>query len=102
MLDGELLQEATYRELLTSQVVAGKPTYYGLGFQVSRDARGRTYYGHIGNGVGGYSNFYVYPETNTVLAILINCTDPKVQPELDAIIENLWEDLDVSPETPLS
>ena len=85
-LDGAILSEETRCQFLTSQTVKGKPTYYGLGWQVSEDAKGRSFYGHIGNGVGGYSNLFVYPETGMVFAILVNCTDPKIQEGLDEVI----------------
>ena len=85
-LDGKLLSAAMRSQFLTSQRVLDKPTYYGLGWQVSEDAQGRKFYGHVGNGVGGYSNLFVYPEQQMVFSILINCTDPKIQQEVDAII----------------
>jgi serine beta-lactamase-like protein LACTB len=80
-------------QFLTSQEVNGKPTYYGLGWQVSEDAKGRKFYGHIGNGVGGYSNFFVYPKEQLVFSILINCTDPKVQEELDKVIDCFFNEV---------
>ncbi|MGB5553621.1 MAG: serine hydrolase domain-containing protein [Flavobacteriaceae bacterium] len=88
-LEGKMLKDATRNQFLTSQVINEKNTYYGLGWQVSQDQKGRPFYGHIGNGVGGYSNFFVYPEEQMVFAILINCTDPKVQGELDEVIDIL-------------
>lgn len=71
--------------------IKGELTYYGLGWQVSEDNAGRSYYGHVGNGVGGYANFYVYPKEDMVFSILINCTDPKVQPILDEAIALILE-----------
>ena len=88
-LDGKVLNEEILSPFLTSEMVNGNKTYYGLGWQVSEDKRGRPFYGHIGNGVGGYSNFFVYPEQEMVFAILINCTNPNVQEELDNIIDTL-------------
>lgn len=85
-LDGKILSEKVLSSFLTSQMVNGNKTYYGLGWQVSEDKKGRSYYGHVGNGVGGYSNFFVYPEQQMVFSILLNCTDPKVQEELDEAI----------------
>ncbi len=85
-LNGEILNESVLAPFLTAQIIAGKSTYYGLGWQVSEDVSGRKYYGHIGNGVGGYSNFFVYPEERLVCSILVNCTDPKVQDSLDAAV----------------
>lgn len=88
-LDGKILNEESLLPFLTSEVVKGNKTYYGLGWQVSEDKKGRPFYGHVGNGVGGYSNFFVYPEEQLVFAILINCTNPNVQEELDEVVDAL-------------
>ncbi len=90
-LENEMVNESLRSQFLTSLEIGGSKTYYGLGWQVSEDHKGRPYYGHIGNGVGGYSNFFVYPRQQLVVVILINCTDPKVQPVLDEIVDNLVE-----------
>ncbi len=86
ILEQQLLTHETYNQLLSSQHVNGKPTYYGLGFQVSQDVRGRAFVGHVGNSIGAYTNFFVYPEEQLVATILINCTDPKIQQQLDEVI----------------
>ncbi len=85
ILDNNVIEPKILKAVLTSQNVSGNPTYYGLGFQVSQDANGKNFVGHVGNSVGAYSNFYVYPNKKIVVSILINCTDPKVQKELDLI-----------------
>jgi len=87
----KLLKKETYAQLLTSQIIDGKPTYYGLGFQVSQDTNGRAFAGHVGSSVGAYTNLFVYPEVEKVVSILINCTDPKVQKELDLAIEAIFD-----------
>lgn len=92
-LEGRLLNDELRTEFLTSQKINGQPTHYGLGWQVSEDSKGRKFYGHIGNGIGGYSNFFVYPEEQLVFSILINCTDPKVQEVLDAVVDELASSL---------
>ncbi|WP_343487627.1 serine hydrolase domain-containing protein [Allomuricauda sp. d1] len=89
ILKKELLNLNTYQELLTAQKVNGKSIYYGLGFQVSQDANGRHFLGHVGNSVGAYTNFFVYPEQKTVVSILINSSDPKVQNILDGAINEI-------------
>ena len=91
ILERKLLKSETYEQLLTSQIIDGKPIYYGLGFQVSQDSKGRPFVGHVGNSVGAYTNLFVYPGPEKVVAILINCTDPKVQPILDEAIDALFE-----------
>ncbi len=88
-LEGRVLNEEILSPFLTSETVNDKKTYYGLGWQVSEDKKGRPYYGHIGNGVGGYSNFFVYPEQQMVFSILTNCTNPNVQNELDEVVDAL-------------
>ena len=88
-LEGKVLNEEILSPFLTSEMVNGNKTYYGLGWQVSEDKMGRPFYGHIGNGVGGYSNFFVYPEQQMVFSILINCTNPNVQNELDEVVDAL-------------
>ena len=85
-LENSLVSSEVMREFLTPQMVKGSSTYYGLGLQVSIDKTGRPFIGHVGNGVGGYSNFFVYPEDEVVISLLINCTDPKVQPLLDETV----------------
>ncbi len=89
ILQGQLLAPETYTQLLTSQQVHGKPTYYGLGFQTSQDNQGRSFVGHVGNSVGAYTNFLVYPEQQIVVSILINCTGPKVQMDLDEVLNGI-------------
>ena len=88
-LDGKVINDDVLFPFLTSEIINGNKTYYGLGWQVSEDKKGRSYFGHIGNGVGGYSNFFVYPEQQLVFAILINCTNPNVQQDLDEVVDTL-------------
>ncbi|AWX45252.1 Protein flp [Flagellimonas maritima] len=83
ILDKELVAPEILKEILTSQTVNGSLTYYGLGFQVSQDDQGRNYVGHVGNSVGAYSNFFVYPKEQVVISVLINCTNPQIQNDLN-------------------
>jgi CubicO group peptidase (beta-lactamase class C family) len=85
-LDSKLWQDTVQSQFLTSGIVKGTPTYYGLGWQVTQDRLGRRYYGHVGNGVGGYAVFYVYPEQDMVFSILMNCTNPGVLDTLEDVI----------------
>jgi len=87
IVDHEFLSESSNENFITSSIIKNIPTYYGLGWQVSKDAYGRSYYGHVGSGIGGYANFFVYPKEQLVFSILINCTDPKVQETLDKAID---------------
>lgn len=88
-LDKKILNDEILNQFLTSEIINDEPTYYGLGWQVSQDKAGRNYYGHIGNGVGGYANFFIYPKEQIVVAILINCTNPDIQDSLDEVIGTL-------------
>ena len=88
-LNHEILEPEIISQFLRSESINDKKTYYGLGWQVSEDKTGRPFYGHIGNGVGGYSNLFIYPEQKMVFAIITNCTNPKIQGELDEIVNEL-------------
>ncbi len=88
-LDEKVLKKEILFQFLTSETIKRKPTYYGLGWQVSEDKKGRPFYGHVGNGVGGYSNFFVYPNEQMVFSILTNCTNPGIQNELDEVVDAL-------------
>ena len=95
-LQGELIPRDLYSEFLAPQRVGGTSTYYGLGWEVSRDARGRAFYGHTGNAIGAYTNFKVFPDQDFAIVILINASTPGVQPNLDAIVEALHQSLPVA------
>lgn len=86
IINKELLRPETYQELLKAQTINKKSTYYGLGFQVSEDVHERPFVGHVGSSIGAYTNFYVYPEEEVVISILINCTDPKVQDYINEVL----------------
>ena len=88
-LEQEFLEPHISMEFLSPSIIDGKSTYYGLGWEVSTNRQGIPYFGHTGNSVGGYSNFYIYPENNMVVAILVNCTSPGVQNLLDQVI-SIW------------
>ncbi len=88
-LENGIMSSEVLSQFLTSEMINQEKTYYGLGWQVSKDARGRSFYGHVGNGVGGYANFYVYPKQQMVFVFLINCTNPNIQDELDEVIDIL-------------
>ncbi len=85
-LDDDFLDPGIAGQFVRSQLVNGKPTYYGLGWEVSKDKQRRPFYGHTGSSIGAYSNFYIYPEQKAVVAILVNCTDPQIKTQLDGII----------------
>lgn len=92
-LQGHLIPSDVSKEFLTAQRVAGSSTYYGLGWEVSRDAQGRSFFGHTGNAVGAYTNFKVFPDQQFVVTILINASTAGVQPVLDSVVETLHQSL---------
>lgn len=85
-LRDKVLNKEILSQFLISESIKGNKIYYGLGWQVSEDKMGRPFYGHVGNGVGGYSNFFVYPNEQMVFSILVNCTNPGIQQKLDEVI----------------
>lgn len=92
-LNGSFIPSEIRSELLTAQQAGGRSTYYGLGWEVSQDARGRSFFGHTGNAVGAYTNFKVFPDQQLVVTILINASTAGVQPVLDAVVEALHQSL---------
>lgn len=92
-LEGRAIPAGLQSDFLTAGKVNGSSTFYGLGWEVSTDSKGRRFYGHTGNSVGAYSNFKVFPQEQLVLTILINAAVPEVQPVLDAVVEVLHQAL---------
>lgn len=86
ILTGGAITASVKDDFLRAQQVNGTATYYGLGWQVSQDAKGRRFYGHVGSTVGAYSNFFIYPGAEVVFVVLINCTEPKIQEALDEVL----------------
>lgn len=88
-LNGEIGHPRLVAEFLQSQAIAGEPTYYGLGWEVSMDHMGGAYYGHTGNSVGAFSKLQVYPDHEVVIAMLVNCTNPGLDDEMRHMTELL-------------
>ena len=86
-LEYRILEREVMDEIWSAQIIEEQSTYYGLGWEVSEDDQGRRYYGHRGNSVGAYTNFYLYPKEELVFVALINSTDPGVQVQLDKVID---------------
>jgi len=84
-LEHRILDQNVMQDIWNAQMIGEQSTYYGLGWEVSEDDKGRPYYGHRGNSVGAYTNFYIYPEEELVFVALINSTAPGVQDQLDEI-----------------
>lgn len=57
-LRDDFLPNQIKKEFITSQKIGEQKTYYGIGWQASYDHKGRAYFGHIGNGLGGW--YYIY------------------------------------------
>jgi len=93
------LEENIVSQFVEPQKIDGNSTYYGLGWESSFDRQGRSYYGHTGNGIGGYAIFRVYPKQNMVFSILLNVTNPGVEEELNTLIENVLEGVEKNQET---
>lgn len=89
-LQGNLVSEAILREFITAVEVQGASTWYGLGWEVSQDPAGRSYFGHTGNSVGVYSVFRVYPEEDKTVAVLVNASVPALHSELENLLDDLF------------
>ncbi len=96
LLNKVLIDPNQLKPFVTAQNIQNYPlasTYYGIGFQVSYDSSGRPYFGHIGNGLGGYAIFYVYPKTNVVITILANCSNPHSDKMFNKLIDAIFKTL---------
>jgi len=92
-LTNEFLPKSIKSEFITSQKINDKLTYYGIGWQASYDHKNRPYFGHIGNGLGGYGIFHVYPNENIVVSILMNCSNPNQDKRFHKIIDAIFDEL---------
>lgn len=92
-LADEFLSKQVKKEFVTSQKIDDKLTYYGVGWQTSYDHENRPYFGHIGNGLGGYGIFYVYPNESVVVSILMNCSNPNQDKKFHKIIDAVFDEL---------
>ena len=59
------------------------------GWEVSFDHKNRPFYGHTGNGVGGYAFFRIYPAQQMVFSILVNVTAPGIDKEIRIITDRI-------------
>ena len=92
-LTDDFLSEQVKEEFITSQKIDDKLTYYGVGWQASYDHKNRPYFGHVGNGLGGYGIFHVYPKENIVVSILMNCSNPNQDKKFHKIIDAIFDEL---------
>jgi CubicO group peptidase (beta-lactamase class C family) len=73
MMDGHLLRPATVTLLWTSQhTMDGKPTEYGIGWDVEQDLAGHRRISHSGGSVGGTARLIIYPAQRVIVAVLVN------------------------------
>lgn len=92
ILAHNFLSESIENEMLNSLCTDDEQqTGYSIGWQSSKDWNNRHYYGHIGNGIGGYAWFYVYPQEKVVITMLFNVTNPKMDIYLQRIIDFMLE-----------
>jgi len=83
------LKQQTIDVLWTSQKTTdGKETGYGIGWNVSRDAKGRRVVHHGGGSVGGTTALIIYPEAKVVIALITNLSSAPIRgPDFDKIAE---------------
>lgn len=91
---GFLKQESLTAMFTAQKTTDGKPTTYGIGWEVHHDREGRRVWMHTGGSVGGTSVLMLYPDSGTALAITANCTGaPFDKGDIKAMIEELSEPL---------
>lgn len=99
LLNDSLIRPNQLKPFVTAQHIddgLSTSTYYGIGFQVSYDSGGRPCFGHIGNGLGGYGIFYVYPKHGVVLSVLVNTSNPKIDGMFDKLIDKVFDTLQIN------
>jgi CubicO group peptidase (beta-lactamase class C family) len=89
LLHRNLVSQDILKEFITAVEIDGQSTWYGLGWEVSQDPAGRSYFGHTGNSVGVYSIFRIYPEQAKTVALLVNASVPALHPELERLLDAL-------------
>lgn len=83
------LKKETLNLLFTPQKTAdGKPTTYGIGWVVTKDAQGHPTMSHTGGSIGGTSILIIHPTSKTVVAMVCNHrTSPFTKPLSESIVE---------------
>jgi serine beta-lactamase-like protein LACTB, mitochondrial len=73
LVEGRLLKPETLQLLWTSQKTSdGKNTDYGIGWGVTRDAKGRRRFSHSGGAQGGTAYLVIYPDQKLAAAMIVN------------------------------
>lgn len=88
-LQHHFIPENIASRFITAQEVNGASTWYGIGWEISFDSNNRPFYGHTGNGIGGYAFFRIYPAQHLVFSILVNVTHPGIEEELQTIADHI-------------
>lgn len=90
-LDENIASKDVLKPFFTSQRTKKGVVPYGLGWQLPPKSANRFYFGHGGSGVGGFGNFFIFPERDLVVVFLFNCSNPKIQPRLDLLLDLVYE-----------
>jgi CubicO group peptidase (beta-lactamase class C family) len=81
-----LLNQQSLAIMLTPQhLQTGAATFVGIGWRISVDSTGRTYYHHGGSSNGGEAFVLVYPKEQVVVAFAANASKGNTEPEARAI-----------------
>jgi serine beta-lactamase-like protein LACTB len=89
LLKPGFLKERSLALLFTPQETSdGKPTGYGIGWFIRKDAQGHRIIIHTGGSIGGTSFLLLQPETKTVVALACNhTTEPFSKKDEEFIVE---------------
>ena len=73
IISGKLLKPETVELLHAPQSTKdGESTGYGIGWRSDTDDQGRPWVGHAGGSVGGKAQFVIYPDSQVILAMMVN------------------------------
>jgi len=75
LLAGRLLKRSSLEEMIEPNIINKDTVFYGLGFQMRKDEKGRFYFGHPGTGTGFKSELVIYPADSLAAVYLVNIRD---------------------------
>lgn len=97
---GFLKKESLAVMFTPQQTADGKPTTYGIGWVIGKDAAGHAIWLHTGGSIGGTSILLLHPETRTAVAMACNHSRSPFNKDSSAAIAEFFAPLFAAPPAP--
>jgi len=78
LLTGKIIKSSSLESMLKPSIINKDTVFYGLGFQIRKDDKGRFYFGHPGTGTGFKSELVIYHEDSLAAVYLTNIRDRNI------------------------